>query len=225
MVKRLIAVGCSYTADDYDFPVWPELLSKKLGLSCVNLGQCGSGNEAIYSKSLDALVSRKNIGMMVVMWSEFQRTDYFLESCNMWNTIHFVVDGNQRNSEKWKAKVAALLDNNGYNSKKHQINRTLRFMYSIQKLCEMRNIPFIQVFGTDPCPQHEKYNAGNTILNSPFFDLMNCIGWPITENIGGSTIDSILNRTTHRIDDNDGHPGKLGHERIVEILLDNLEIL
>ena len=61
MVKKLVAVGCSYTEDWNDFPAWPELLAKKLNYECINLGQCGSGNECIFSKSLDALLEEKNI--------------------------------------------------------------------------------------------------------------------------------------------------------------------
>ena len=32
MVKKLVAVGCSYTASDWPFPVWPQVLSEKLNL-------------------------------------------------------------------------------------------------------------------------------------------------------------------------------------------------
>lgn len=218
MVKKLVAVGCSYTDDCYIFPVWPELLAKKLNYKCINLGQSGSGNECIFSKALDALVKEKNIGLMVLMWSEFQRMDFYLGDIKKWNNLHYNVDGVIRNMEKWKEDVIDLLDKNEYNNKKHQINRTLRFMYSIQKLCKMYEIPFIQLFGCDPCPQNEKYNAGKIILNSPFFDSIECLGWPIVSSMGGWTTDTILNRTTHRISERDSHPSKTGHEIIANKL-------
>tara|TARA_Y100000361_G_scaffold153459_1_gene175316 strand:+ start:428 stop:1129 length:702 start_codon:yes stop_codon:yes gene_type:complete len=223
MVKKLVAVGCSYTDPCYTFPVWPELLAKKLNFKCINLGQSGSGNECIFSKSLDILVKEKNIGLMVVMWSEFQRMDYYLGDIRGWDAIHYNVDGMIRNVRKWKEDVVDLLDTNGYNNKKHQINRTLRFMYSLQKLCGMYDVPFLQVFGTEPCPQNEKYDAGKTMLNSPFFDSIECLGWPVIDNMGGWTIDTKLNRDTHRISERDSHPNKEGHEVMSEILFDNVK--
>ena len=56
MVKKLVAVGCSYTENNYSFPVWPELLSKEYNYKCINLGNCGSGNEYIFSNALDASI-------------------------------------------------------------------------------------------------------------------------------------------------------------------------
>ena len=223
MVKKLVAVGCSYTQDCYPFPVWPELLSEKVNYKCINLGQCGSGNEYIFSRSLDTLVEQKNIGLMVVMWSEFQRMDFYLSNIKRWQNVMYSVDGRARNKERWKEDVVDLLDKNGYNDKRHQINRTLRFMYSIQKICQVHDVPLLQLFGTDPCPQNEKYVAGTTILNSPFFNSIECLGWPVIDNMGGWTIDTKLNRDTHRISERDSHPSKEGHEVISEILLSELE--
>ena len=131
MVKKLVALGCSYTENQYPFTVWPELLAKKLNYKCVNLGAGGQGNEYIFSKGLEALVKEKNIGLMVAMWSEFQRMDFYLGDVKGWSAIHYNVDGVVRNALKWKENVVDLLDTNGYNNKKHQINRTLRFMFSL----------------------------------------------------------------------------------------------
>ena len=161
---------------------------------------------------------------MVAMWAEYQRMDYHLGSTG-WSTIHYNVDGRIRNHAKWKENVVDLLDANGYNNKKHQINRTLRFMYSLQKLCGVHDIPFMQVFGTDPCPQNEKYDAAKVILDSPFFDFIKCLGWPIVDNLGGWTIDTELNEDTHRISEKDSHPSKEGHEVISEILFNNVKNL
>ena len=59
MVKKLVALGCSYTENQYPFTVWPELLAKKLNYKCVNLGAGGQGNEYIFSIGLEALVKEK----------------------------------------------------------------------------------------------------------------------------------------------------------------------
>ena len=55
--KKLIAIGCSYTEHnlssfyspdvDWNFPRWPELISEKINMDCVNLGMSGGGNNYI----------------------------------------------------------------------------------------------------------------------------------------------------------------------------------
>ena len=82
---KLIAIGCSYTEHykdsmhtdvKLDFPRWPELLADKLDMECVNLGKSGMGQEYMVAKLLDILISEKNIGLVVIMWSEWQRLDF-----------------------------------------------------------------------------------------------------------------------------------------------------
>ena len=41
--------------------------------------------------------------------------------------------------------------------------------------------------------------------------------------MGGWTIDTELNRDTHRISKKDSHPGKKGHEVMSEILFDSFK--
>ena len=235
--KKLIAIGCSYTQDrfnpiaiahppGYDFPVWPTLLSEKLDMDCLNLGKCGAGNEYIFSRGLDALHTEKNIGMMVIMWSEFQRMDWYKKN-GMWETMHFDVGGVIRNREKWKQDIINSLNTHGLDSKKHQICRTLRFMYTLQTIAEINDIPFIQLVGTQPCSNDENYNAAKIILDSPYFDLITAIGWPIIYSIGGWCIDNWLDEVDEngnrsdsnlRISRSDSHPNKEGHEKIAEYL-------
>lgn len=226
MVKTLVAVGCSYTDNAWPFPVWPEVLSEKLNLKCVNIGKKGAGNEYIFSRGLDALHTEKNIGMMVIMWSEFHRMDWCKEN-GMWYTMHFDVGGVIRNIPKWKQDIINSLNTHGLDSKKHQICRTLRFMYTLQTIAEINDIPFIQLVGTQPCNIDENYNAAKIILDSPYFDLITAIGWPIIYSIGGWCIDNWLdevdenrNRTDSnlRISRSDSHPNKEGHEKIAEYL-------
>ena len=61
-MKILLASGCSWTDTNYnssqhpgeifDFPKWPELLAKKLGMKALNVGLCGAGFEYIYQKNI-----------------------------------------------------------------------------------------------------------------------------------------------------------------------------
>ena len=97
-MKKLLTFGCSYTDDKYieltskypqlidllkdndgnmtkPFPFWPELLSKRLNMKYENYAQCGFGNDGIHATLLENTVGRNDIGMVIVMWSEFMRLD------------------------------------------------------------------------------------------------------------------------------------------------------
>ena len=83
--RKLIVSGCSYV-DDYaksqnmkSFPIWPDLLAKKLDMECINVGKCAAGNKEIFSNIVDEVVSQKNIGLVIVMCSEFHRVSFYLD--------------------------------------------------------------------------------------------------------------------------------------------------
>ena len=93
--QKLIVSGCSYTDKAYNFPVWPTLLGEKLNMESINLARSGQGNEFIYGTLLDYIIGTKNIGLVIAMWSEFQRIDFQLgvehsdgQSSNGWISIH-----------------------------------------------------------------------------------------------------------------------------------------
>ena len=97
-MKKLLVFGCSYSDKKYvelttkdpilkqhmndnsgnlvdPFLFWPELLAKKLNMELVNFAQCGFGNDGIHATLLENTVGRNDIGMVIVMWSEFMRLD------------------------------------------------------------------------------------------------------------------------------------------------------
>ena len=90
--KKLIAIGCSYTEDWNSFPAWPTVLAEKLDMDCVNLGKSGAGNDQILARTVDtvifadgvARINKKDIGLVVLMWSEWQRLG-FQQSPSDWN--------------------------------------------------------------------------------------------------------------------------------------------
>ena len=69
MKKILLVSGCSFTTNIYesahhpdlvaDWPKWPELLAKKLDMSCLNVGKSGAGLEYIYT-SIAKNINAKN---------------------------------------------------------------------------------------------------------------------------------------------------------------------
>ncbi len=89
MKKILLVSGCSFTVEEYisaihpdmdcSWPKWPELLSKKLGMDYINLGQNGGGNEYIYSSLLEQILKtedKSQIGLVMPAWTQCQRKDY-----------------------------------------------------------------------------------------------------------------------------------------------------
>jgi len=131
MKKILLASGCSMTDSNYvsdtnpeidcSWPKWPELIAKKLDMECINLGRSGAGNEYIYSTLLDKILEKKDqIGLVMVGWTQCQRKDY--QQWNIWTERRYDPDG----------------DVFGW------LRKTLRYMISLQLVCENYNIPYKQ---------------------------------------------------------------------------------
>ena len=131
MRKILLASGCSMTDSNYvsetnpeidcSWPKWPELIAKKLDMECINLGRNGAGNEYIYSSLLEKILEKKDqIGLVMPAWSQCQRKDY--QEWNKWKQKRFEPDGDVFS---W-------------------LRKTLRYMISLQLVCERYNIPYKQ---------------------------------------------------------------------------------
>jgi len=237
VVKKLLAVGCSYAEDVYPFPVWPKLLAEKFNMECINLGRCGSGNEYIYSRTLDTLVTEKNLGLVVVMWSEFQRLDFCKDG--VWKALHFAVGPRRRNNEEWGNTLMNTLTEKGYDDTVYKTERSIRLFYSLQqimKLAEYNNIPFYQLVGSYPCNHRKKYTVAKAIIKSPYLNKINerlFLGWPMFNELGGWNIDTWLDivdsggrkgkNSDVRISDEDKHPNKKGHEKIAEMLYNEIK--
>jgi len=236
MTKKLLAVGCSYTVDTWPFPVWPQLLAEKFNMECINLGKSGSGNEYIYSRTLDTLVTEKNLGLVVVMWSEFQRLDFCKNG--KWTVLHYKVGEVERNNREWANKLMNTLTEKGYDDIVHQTERSIRLFYSLQqiiKLTEYNNIPFCQLVGCYPCDYTEKYTVAKTIIENPYLNKIDerlFLGWPMLDELGGWNIDIWLDKvdlgndrrdSDLRISKTDSHPNKKGHEKIAEMLYNEIK--
>ena len=78
--KKLIVSGDSFADYRYTrthgFTVWPDILGEMLDMEVINMGNCGSGNEYIYSSLLDCFAKEDNIGLVIAMWSESSRIDF-----------------------------------------------------------------------------------------------------------------------------------------------------
>jgi hypothetical protein len=248
--KKLIVAGCSYT-DNYamkihiqQFPIWAELLADKLDMELVNLGNCGDGNEAIWSKVTDEIVNTKNIGLVVVGWSEVDRVSFFAEVFNRRNSRYQHqwesfkpgrkiddVESKEKNQEVFKENKAFLISE--IFAKYHLLDlragsqKTFRYIYNLQTLCESLKVPYLQ-FQTCYPSAEEMERFGKELINSPYLSLIKdttFLGWPISEHIGGWCWDYLMDqkdpsRNKMRITKKDTHPNEMGHEYIMEILLD-----
>ena len=241
---KLIAIGCSYTEHykdsmhtdvKLDFPRWPELLADKLDMECVNLGKSGMGHEYMISQLLETLMRVNEIGLVVIMWSEWQRMDF--EHENGWVTLHPHRDN--YNVERYpinrEGRIALLEHNNVISA----TMRSLRFFLITQKL--LKDIPYLMVQGCNPLVDplflhledeevswkevnRIRKNAIKQIISSPITDKIkedNFIGWPIFKDIGGYYLDNVLDdidpeRIKLRVDENDSHPNGEGHRIISE---------
>tara|TARA_S200000501_G_scaffold202617_1_gene190617 strand:- start:28 stop:771 length:744 start_codon:yes stop_codon:yes gene_type:complete len=136
MKKILLVSGDSFTDPDWwsefhpemetEWPKWPEILAKKLDMECVNLGKSGSGQEFIYTSLLEYITNPNKdinrIGLVVPAWSQCQRKDYQKGWGGRWTNRRLDIDG----------------DIFGW------INRSLKYMLSLQVLCERYNLPYKQ---------------------------------------------------------------------------------
>ena len=226
--KKLIVSGCSYT-DDYattqnlkPFPLWSELLAEKLDMECINVGKVAFGNKAIYSTLIDQVVSQKNVGLVISMWSEFQRVSFYMGEGNLpkgidekmlWSCFHperdylegewhdqFYDDAEKNPAKKdYVYKVSKVIREHGLGGMKGGTYDSIRMMYSFQTICESLDIPHLQVQGCIPI-MSKTGNRGQKelchyILDSCYFDKIDkktFLGWPIMPQISGTNIDNHL---------------------------------
>ena len=245
--KYLIASGCSWTdpnfksefdrSIDCSWPKWPEILAGKLRMKSINVGLSGSGQEGIYSRALDKISSfdPKDIGLVIVGWSQCQRRDFEYE------LMH-----DKDESRRWSNE---RVDNRG--DLYYYIRRTLRYMYSLQQVCESLNIPYKQ-FQMIPLFTHylhqakngyinidhtighlrktmpKRIDAVNYIIGSPYWDLINkenFIGWPLIDEGNGFNIqDKIMpeHDPDLTVSKEDVHPNDKGHMLIAEKIYEYL---
>jgi len=231
--KKLIVSGCSYTdnwwTEEHGVKVWPEILAEKLDMDCINLGQCGRGNEYIFQTIIDEVQHHKNIGLVIPMWSEWNRIDIQKNVPSrggpLWYTIRTGVQVEPSKSEfakrtKFGEKVLKDMTNlfyeRGVYGAKVCTERTMRFFYLFQELMESKNLNYIQSAAVYPVPfdMLENDDRGwkekdfmKTVFGSVYFDEINhkkFVGWPVLSQLGGDTMDEMLWRLTPEIDFKDG---------------------
>ena len=245
--KYLVASGCSWTDADFtsdhhpemicDWPKWPEILASKLDMKVINVGRCGSGNEGIYSRALDTIASLppEEIGLVVIAWSQSQRRDFEFEL--MYN--------HKDTTKRWTNE---RVDSKG--DLYYYVRRSLRYMYSLQQVCESLNIPYkqFQMIPLFTAYIHharnfninfdnttsmfrkklpDKFDAIGYMMESPYWDLIdedNFIGWPLIDEGNGFNFEDafIQRRLGLIVSEEDVHPNKHGHRLLAETVYEYL---
>jgi hypothetical protein len=224
--KKLIAIGCSYTKMSRKKSLaaignrhWPEYLAEKLDMNCVNLGAAGQGNEYILSKLIDTVLSEKNIGLVVLMWSEWIRQD-FQDPANGWYFFHPHKDKSRK--ERYPIDLKSRNSILQYNDPYNLTMKSLRYFLMSQML--LKDIPYLMIQGTNPLQNMNEKTAFKLVIaamvESKIFNEINpdqFIGWPILKQIGGYTVGDVLNKIDPeqkelRISKDDTHPNAEGHK-------------
>lgn len=232
--KKLIVSGCSYTDNwwtrEHGVRVWPEILAEKLDMDCINLGQCGRGNEYIFQTIIDEIQKHKNIGLVIPMWSEWNRIDFQRNQKSpngySWNTVR---TGTELRKDKLSEfsritddhiRLINQMENSFYIRNlfgaKICIERTIRFFYLFQEIMTLKRLNYIQSSAVYPIPLDIIKDDGRgwndelfikTFFNSIYFDEINhkkFFGWPVLSQLGGDTMDEMLLRLTPESDIKDG---------------------
>lgn len=166
--KKLIAIGCSYTEHyttssispnvDHNFPRWPQVLADKLNMECINLGKCGIGNDYILATLIDTLLTEKNIGLVVLMWSDWHRMDFqHVEFANKllmhrsdYRWLRFHPHRNNNEAEMFPVDLNCRTSMLQYNNSYNVTMKSLRQFLLAQML--LKDIPYLMIQGTQSIP-------------------------------------------------------------------------
>ena len=101
-MSYLLANGCSFTASNYgsnspsyhtekeknelgiplvDWPMWPEYVSTKLGLSHINLGASGGSNTRMVTSTIEQ-ACREKPNIIMHLWTESNRHSFMGQRIN-----------------------------------------------------------------------------------------------------------------------------------------------
>jgi hypothetical protein len=213
-MKTLLAVGCSFTDENFisklhpemdcSWPKWPEVLSKKLGYEVVNLGRRGNSNDAIFKSAQDYIIDHK-VDMICALWTQATRLNiHDIENYNWMHSFSHIPEISKWFVDIDKQKNFINIDKfSKLLSWKHTAlaNEHLRYVYMLDQLGKYNNIPVyhmqgVRIYFAFTVPndvrrerKHKEYL--NAVLDSPYFKILdkqtNIYGWPFYTTLGGKT--------------------------------------
>ena len=152
-----------------DFKMWPEIVGEKLHCEVINTARSGYGNHAIYHKTLEAIMNNKDVSHVFVMWSQWTRQDFLVNSnreyvsINTWEGLYrwgrdvkTYQDVENTLIEKWYDDSFSKnfpIQNNSASipSMEQYTNTNINYIYALKVICEKYNIQYISCQGTDTC--------------------------------------------------------------------------
>ena len=220
MKSKLLVSGCSWThghEDNLDYLLWPEILSQRLDLECLNLGQRGCGNEYIFSRIYDTVMQRDDIAAVVVMWTDYFRMDFDL----------FL--GSKFPKQIKYPDIETLFDwPQDKRSAKGVSEKSVRSVFILQSLLENLQIPYLQLQGLPPINVNNEKTKRSfikecvyTMIDTQYDINKKYMNWPPMNQIGGKCVEDLL--STSEFYDNHNHPNKSGHNHISEMIYNEYE--
>lgn len=252
MKKILLTGGCSWTdARDANFespedvyPMWPELIANRMKMKSLNLGYSGACNEYIFNKIVDH-VYHNNIGMVIVVWTTWDRFSYMSEK-NFKYPIGSFLMGNSKNKIYTKSKklydiekefTSIFLEMDDLGIKKYAeycINNSLRYMFLLSEILKSMNIPYLFFQGLSPFPlslltevddikfKYKESNFIKQILSNTHYKHINrnknILGFPFLRVYGGYNLNHLL-ENSDRVSELDTHPNKKGQEKMADHIM------
>lgn len=170
--KILLTSGCSYTNEKYisndpnadvDFPKWPEIMAKELGLKCINKGRSGKGNDYIFDSLIEQIETYKDrIDTVAVLWTSADRTPFFDLVLNPSVEISRPWEVPGKEYENPLAMFEEVFGDGGpclkffqsdyfykENTFLHLIKSPLMKMSSLIKICDYHNIKLVMGLGLE----------------------------------------------------------------------------
>tara|TARA_R110001583_G_scaffold12215_6_gene54374 strand:- start:22929 stop:23705 length:777 start_codon:yes stop_codon:yes gene_type:complete len=250
----IIVGGCSFTDKEQpksaqpmplEFKMWPELLSEKTNTNVINLAICGIGNEIIFNRVVSEISKHDKIDYVIVGWTEWTRQDFMIKHKDDWRTLvprrKDVVD-KKLDREVFDYEYLNQWYLNTFSSEyptpKQIINKNLQLFYSLQCICESRNIklqmfqmlnPMSNYFEKDKEAKLFKKESMEHLIKNPLSLQIKedtFMGWPCFNELGGFHLINFLERAGQyeRISGIDAHPNAESHRNIMEFIYKELDV-
>ena len=218
------------------YKVWGLHVAEKLNLKLVNLAKSGSGNDLILAKALDYVSkNHKKIGKVIIQWTGILRMDFECgghDVNNQWIQLNpgtLPAKGYGRGFED----IISVLQKHRIPNLDSAMNGWLRKVYALQNIFKQLDVDYNFVTGIIELNEAmDFYNwndkCAKALIASHYFDLIDkdkYIGWPVWSDLGGHCFQDHVraypenNDFKYWVSPEDGHPNKLGHEKIAEVIL------
>lgn len=172
MHNKIVAHGCSFTR--YGWPCWPAYVPWfKAGITMLNKGRSGSGNETISRAAINSAMKHNQIDHMYIMWSGTDRyevvtkdkgadevkgrvTYYVWDEDLQWSTWY----GGHPEKDKDEYYRRHFWD------EEHQYYRTLEHILRTQMFLDKKEIPYTMMIFKEDVLRGKHYSESERALHN-----------------------------------------------------------